>query len=120
MGQGERDRRTLHVRRQIKLQLGADEREDRWNLKGFIVNQHSFLHLCSSRFQRSLLNDQFLRMSWCYHMQLSQNDPPNLTRSAKMKNERVVVIVPLFLPNTRHLADACIEGLEPVGYDECS
>jgi hypothetical protein len=37
-------------------------------------------------------------------------DPPN--GSAKTKGERVVVVVLLFLPNTRQLADARIEGLE--------
>ena len=39
-------------------------------------------------------------------------DPPN--KSAKTKDERVIVIVLLFLPNTRQLADVRIEGLEAV------
>ena len=39
-------------------------------------------------------------------------NPPN--KSAKTKNERIVVIVLLFLPNTRQLADVRIEGLEEV------
>jgi hypothetical protein len=37
-------------------------------------------------------------------------DSPN--KSAKAKKELVVVIVLLFLPDTRQLADARIEGLE--------
>jgi len=39
-------------------------------------------------------------------------DPPN--KSAKTKNERVIVIVLLFLPDTRQLADVRIEGLDEV------
>jgi hypothetical protein len=62
---------------------------------------------------RSLLNMQSSRSISENELVLSYAiDPPN--RSAKTKNERVVVIVLLFLPNTRQLADARIEGLEGV------
>ncbi|KAF8504430.1 hypothetical protein F5888DRAFT_1655714 [Russula emetica] len=62
---------------------------------------------------RSLLNMQSCRSISENELVLSYAiDPPN--KFAKTKNERVIVIVLLFLPNTRQLADVRIEGLEGV------
>lgn len=62
---------------------------------------------------RSLLNMQSCRSISENELVLSYAiDPPN--KSAKTKNERVVVIVLLFLPDTRQLADVRVEGLEEV------
>ncbi len=62
---------------------------------------------------RSLHNMQSCRSISENELVLSYAIDP-LFKSASTKNERVIVIVLLFLPNTRQLADVRIEGLEGV------
>ena len=76
-----------------------------------MTEQSTPRYTSSLAIHRSLLDMESARLISENELMLSYAIKP-LNHSAKTKDHRVIVIVLLFLPNTRQLADVRIEGLE--------